>query len=91
MGVRVVILTALTYVGVYLAVSRYSLSLMRPEHIDCFYYAPVDVKRLMDSGFWQAVHSIGTIVFYPAWRIDHAFGGPGFGYVPSPGISDPVR
>lgn len=69
----------LVYVGTHFMLSRASLSLVATEWgvSDRFLYLPVSPTFAADNEvpLFYVHHALG-VFFYPAWKIDHVFGGP---------------
>jgi hypothetical protein len=65
------------YVGSHLALSRCSASRLREANIECFLYVPCRVESLRDHRSLWSLHRVMTVVYAPAWLVDHhLFGGP---------------
>jgi hypothetical protein len=80
---RWIILSAMTYLCLYVLISRVSAYRMKQYGgPDSFYYVPCDLTTLSNSKTLQTLHTIGIYLFYPVWAIDNMLGGPTFGAIP---------
>lgn len=88
---RVIALSALCYVLLYVALSRTSLYINRRDGIRGFFYVPVRAS-MMRSPALEWVHGAASTFFFPVWVVDHRLlGGPWVASVPLFELDGPTK
>jgi hypothetical protein len=91
---RIIFFTAIAltlYVGSYFLISRVGLNYMKAagSKLNGFLYVPCPVETIVKSPMLQKIHWFGYYFYYPIWRVDSSWGGPGVSYIPSALLARP--